>query len=64
MTKREKYKRPMWRPVEAGTPLFPVGLPDELAERSGVLFEEQVFVPDDLLEEAITLLQQMGLTRG
>lgn len=68
---KQDKQRPTFRAIEAGTPIdgwphahcfqrpFPI-----LADRSGVLFNEQVFVPDDMLDEAISLLARLGLRRG
>lgn len=58
--------RPTFRAVEAGQVVGRVGTLDlpVLTDRSGVVFNEQVFVPDDLLEDALALLTRMGLRRG
>lgn len=55
--------RPEFRAIEAGDVISRHGPLDVLADRPGVLFAEQVFVPDDLLDEAVELLTRLGLRR-
>lgn len=59
----ENVLRPEFRAIEAGDVISRHGPLDVLADRPGVLFAEQVFVPDDLLDEAVELLTRLGLRR-